>query len=201
MRRASGLVRFGIRPGDVYVHTMPLHHVGGQVVSFQICQQQATAVLLESFDPGLVLELIETERATLTCGVPTMLLAMIEHPERPRRDLSTLRTVSGGARSVPTELIRHIEDTLDVQFTVVFGQTEASGFISQTELDDGDEEKAATLGRPLPGVEVRVVDPETATQVATSVRWASSRSGDRTSWPATTTCRRRRPRPSRPTAG
>jgi len=164
-----GAVRFGMGPGDIYVHTMPLHHVGGQVVSFQICQQQATAVLLESFDPGLVLELVETERATLTCGVPTMLLAMIEHPDRPRRDLTSLRTVSGGGSVVPTELIRHIEETLDVQFTVVFGQTEASGFISQTDLDDADEAKAATLGRPLPGVEVRVVDPDTDRTVSAGV--------------------------------
>jgi fatty-acyl-CoA synthase len=164
-----GAVRFGMVPGDIYVHTMPLHHVGGQVVSFQICQQQATAVLLESFDPGLVLELIETERATLTCGVPTMLLAMIEHPDRPRRNLTSLRTVSGGGSVVPTELIRHIEDTLGVRFTVVFGQTEASGFISQTELDDADEAKAATLGRPLPGVEVRVVDPDTDQIVSAGV--------------------------------
>ena len=56
-----GAVRFGMRPGDVYVQTMPLFHVGGQVVSFQICQQSATAVLVPAFDPGLVLELIETE--------------------------------------------------------------------------------------------------------------------------------------------
>ncbi len=156
-----GAIRFGMRPGDVYVHTMPLHHVGGQVVSFQICQQRATAVLLESFDPGLVLELIDAERATLTCGVPTMLLAMIEHPDRAKRDLSSLRAVSGGGSVVPTELVRHIEDTLDVQFTVVFGQTEACGFISQTDLDDPEEEKAVTLGRPLPAVEARIVDPGT----------------------------------------
>jgi fatty-acyl-CoA synthase len=161
-----GAIRFGMHAGDVYVHTMPLHHVGGQVVSFQICQQRATAVLLESFDPGLVLELIDTERATLTCGVPTMLLSMIEHPDRAGRDLTSLRAVSGGGSVVPTEMIRHIQDVLDVQFTVVFGQTEASGFISQTGLSDSDEEKASTLGRPLPGVEVRVVEPETNTLVA-----------------------------------
>ncbi|HXQ44280.1 MAG TPA: AMP-binding protein [Acidimicrobiales bacterium] len=161
-----GAVRFGMRAGDVYVHTMPLHHVGGQVVSFQICQQGATAVLLESFDPGLVLELIDAERATLTCGVPTMLLAMIEHPDRGRRDLTSLRAVSGGGSVVSTDLIRHIEATLGVRFTVVFGQTEASGFISQTELDDPDEAKAATLGRPLPAVETRVVDPGTDAVVA-----------------------------------
>jgi fatty-acyl-CoA synthase len=161
-----GAERFGMGAGDVYVHTMPLHHVGGQVVSFQICQQRATAVLLESFDPGLVLELIDSERATLTCGVPTMLLAMIEHDDMAVRDLSSLRSVSGGGSVVPAELVRYIEDTLGVRFTVVFGQTEASGFISQTELDDPDEEKAATLGRPLPGIEARVVDPETDSVVA-----------------------------------
>jgi fatty-acyl-CoA synthase len=160
-----GAVRFGMRAGDVYVHTMPLHHVGGQVVSFQICQQRATAVLLESFDPGLVLELIDSEKATLTCGVPTMLMAMIEHPDRRRRDLRSLRAVSGGGSVVPTELIRHIEDTLAVRFTVVFGQTEACGFISQTELGDTEDEKAASLGRPLPAVEARVVVPGTDTVV------------------------------------
>ncbi len=164
-----GAVRFGMGAGDVYVHTMPLHHVGGQVVAFQICQQRATAVLLESFDPGLVLELIEAERGTLTCGVPTMLLAMIEHPDRPRRDLSSLRAVSGGGAVVPTELIGHIQESLAVRFTVVFGQTEASGFISQTELDDSDEEKAASLGRPLPAVEARVIDPDSGEVVPTGV--------------------------------
>jgi fatty-acyl-CoA synthase len=161
-----GAMRFGMRPGDVYVHTMPLFHVGGQVVSFQLCQLSATAVLVPAFEPGLVLELIETERATLTCGVPTMLLALVEHPDFSVRDLSSLRAVSGGGAVVPAALVRHIEASLGVQFAVVFGQTEASGFISQTHLDDDAEDKAATLGRPLPGVGARVVDPHTGAAVA-----------------------------------
>jgi fatty-acyl-CoA synthase len=160
-----GAVRFGMKPGDVYVQTMPLFHVGGQVVSFQLCQLSATAVLVPAFEPGLVLELIESESATLTCGVPTMLLALVGHPDFARRDLSTLRAVSGGGAVVPAELVAHIEATLGVQFTVVFGQTEASGFISQTRLDDSAEDKGATLGIPLPGVAARVVDPERATVV------------------------------------
>jgi fatty-acyl-CoA synthase len=156
-----GAMRFGMRPGDVYVQTMPLFHVGGQVVSFQLCQLSATAVLVPAFDPGLVLELIETEKATLTCGVPTMLLALVGHDDFDRRDLSSLRAVSGGGAVVPAELVRHIEDALGVQFAVVFGQTEASGFISQTRLDDTAQDKGATLGVPLPGVAARVVDPDT----------------------------------------
>ncbi len=155
-----GAMRFGMRPGDVYVQTMPLFHVGGQVVSFQLCQLSATAVLVPAFDPGLVLELVEAEAATLTCGVPTMLLALVEHPDFGRRDLSSLRAVSGGGAVVPAELVRHLEAALGVQFAVVFGQTEACGFISQTHLDDAAEDKGATLGRPLPGVGARVVDPE-----------------------------------------
>jgi fatty-acyl-CoA synthase len=161
-----GATRFGMRPGDVYVQTMPLFHVGGQVVSFQLCQLSAAEVLVPAFDPGLVLELIESERATLTCGVPTMLLALVEHPDFSRRDLSSLRAVSGGGAVVPAALVRHIEDTLGVHFAVVFGQTEACGFISQTHLDDSAEDKGETLGRPLPGVGARVVDPATGVAVA-----------------------------------
>lgn len=152
-----GAERFGIRRGDVYVDLMPLHHVGGQVVAFQICQQAATAVLPTRFDAGKVLELLETERATLTCGVPTMLLALIDHPDFARRDLSSLRAVSSGGAVVPSALIEHVEASLGVQTTVVFGQTEACGFISQTFLDDSAEDKASTLGTPLPGIEARVV--------------------------------------------
>ncbi len=150
--------RFGIRPGDVYLDTMPLFHVGGQVVAFQICQARATAVLPPVFDPGLVLDLAESERATVTVGVPTMLLALIEHPDFTTRDLSRLRSVSSGGAVVPTELIEHLESTLGVDMTVCFGQTETSGFIAQTDPGDAAEDKAATVGRPLPGVEVRVVD-------------------------------------------
>jgi len=164
-----GAVRFGMRPGDVYVDTMPLFHVGGQVVAFQIAQQQASAVLVTTFDPGLVLELIETYEGTLTVGVPTMLLAMIDHPDFARRDLSSLRSISSGGAVVPADLVRHIEATLGVQSTIVFGQTEACGFISQTDLDDAAEDKAATLGRPLPQMAARVVDPDTGKVVHTGV--------------------------------
>jgi acyl-CoA synthetase (AMP-forming)/AMP-acid ligase II len=154
-----GVERFDVRAGDVYVNPMPLFHVGGQAVAFGLCCQHATNVLVPGFEPGLVLELVEVERATQTVGVPTMLVAMIDHPDFARRDLSSLRAVSSGGAVVPPEMVRHIESTLAARMTVVFGQTEASGFISQTELDDDPEVKALTLGHPLPHVDARVVDP------------------------------------------
>ncbi|MFZ0664973.1 MAG: AMP-binding protein [Acidimicrobiales bacterium] len=152
-----GGIRFGIEPGDVYVDTMPLHHVGGQVVAFQICQALATAVLVTAFDAGVVLELVESEHATITVGVPTMLLSLIEHPDFNWRDLSSLRSVSSGGAVVPPELVRHIEASLQVRSTICFGQTESCGFISQTHDGDSAEDKAETLGQPLPRVEARVV--------------------------------------------
>lgn len=162
--RLGGL-RFGLGPGDVYVNTIPLFHVGGQGVSFQIVQAEATNVLVTQFEPGLHLELLETERATHTIGVPTMWLSVIDHPDFTRRDLSTLRSLSTGGSVVPTELVLHIERALDVRSTVVFGQTEACGFISQTFLDDDPEDKASTVGVLLPQLEGRVVDPELGTVV------------------------------------
>jgi fatty-acyl-CoA synthase len=155
-----GGIRFGLAPGDVYVNTIPLFHVGGQGVTFQIVQARATNVLVTQFDAQLHLELLERERATHTIGVPTMLLSVTDHPDFTRRDLSQLRSVSTGGAAVPAELIRHLERTLAVRSTIVFGQTEACGFISQTLLDDDPEDKASTVGRLLPQLEGRVVDAE-----------------------------------------
>jgi len=160
-----GGIRFGLGAGDIYVNTIPLYHVGGQGVSFQIVQMLATNVLITQFDPGVHLELLETERATHTVGVPTMLLAVIDHPDFERRDVSALRSLSSGGAVVPAEVVRHIERSLAVRATIVFGQTEACGFVSQTFLDDAAEAKASTVGRLLPQLEGRVVDPEGGTVV------------------------------------
>ncbi len=108
-----GGVRFGLRPGDVYVNTIPLFHVGGQGTTFQIVQARATNVLVTQYDAQVHLELLEHEHATHTIGVPTMLLSVAEHPDFTRRDLSRLRSVSTGGAAVPAELIRHLERTLD----------------------------------------------------------------------------------------
>jgi fatty-acyl-CoA synthase len=112
-----------------------------------------------AFDPALVLELIETEQAALSGGVPTMLIAMMEHPDLARRDLSSLRSVASGGAPVPADLVRRIEATLDVRFAIVFGQTECMAVATMTRLDDTPEDKAETVGVALPQIEVKVTDP------------------------------------------
>ena len=133
--RLSG-ERFEIGGGDVYVNTIPLYHVGGQVVSFMVVQALATNVLVAQFDAAMHLELLESERATHTVGVPTMLQDVMAHPTFAQRDLSSLRALSCGGSLVPVELIRDVERRLGVKTTIIFGQTETCGYISQTFPDD-----------------------------------------------------------------
>jgi fatty-acyl-CoA synthase len=157
--------RFGIREGDVYVDPLPLFYVGGQTVALEIAQQRATYVMLGAFDPGALLDLLETERATLTVAVPTVLRALLDSPTLPGRDLRALRSVSSGGAVVPAELVRRVGTEIGASVTIVFGMTECSGFVSQTLLDDTPEDIAETIGTPLPGVETRVVDPNTGDDV------------------------------------
>ena len=154
--------RLGMGPGDVYVNPMPLFHTAGCVMGVLSCLQTgAVHVPVPFFDPAAVLELIESERGTVMLGVPTMLIAMLEHPDFPNRDLSGVRTIISGGSVVPPELVRRVEDALGVPFTIVFGTTECSPLLTQTALDDDPGDRATTLGRPLPQTEVQVVDPGT----------------------------------------
>lgn len=159
--------RFGLRPAPVWINAMPLFHVGGCGLSTMgPLTSLGTQVLVDRFDPGLVLDLVETERATFLGGVPTMLLALMEHPDFGRRDLSSLEVVLSGGSAVAPELVSRIEAALGVHFIVAFGQTEAHGHVTQTLPDDSAVDKAETIGTPLPFVELRVVSTATGDTVA-----------------------------------
>jgi fatty-acyl-CoA synthase len=152
--------RRGERARGAIVNPMPLFHTAGSCMAATgFPQFQDAHILVPQFDPGLVLELIETEGAAGLGGVPTMLIALMEHPDFRGRDLSRLRAVASGGSTVPAQLVRRIEHELGVDFTIVFGMTEASPVITQTWPGDTPEDKAETIGQPLPRAEVRIVDP------------------------------------------
>ena len=158
--------RAEVRPGDTWLNPMPLFHTGGCVLgALGAVWSQATHVLVLAFDPGLVLELLEGERATVMGAVPTMLIALMEHPDFPNRDLSSLKAVISGGSTVPAPLVRRIESTLGIRFTIVFGQTEASPVMTQTRLDDSPEDKAETIGQASPQQEVKIVDVDSGEPV------------------------------------
>jgi acyl-CoA synthetase (AMP-forming)/AMP-acid ligase II len=110
----------------------------------------------DAFDPAAVLEVIERERLSHLGGFPTQIIMLLDHPDRPRRDLSSLRTVLlGGAPSAP-ELIRRVRDVLDVTVSVRYSSTEV-GIATASLPDDPPEILACTVGKPTPGVELRIV--------------------------------------------
>jgi fatty-acyl-CoA synthase len=150
----------GLSESGVYAHAMPFFHTAGcAVVTLGALQQCATHAFLPAFYPGRLLELLERERATHMLGVPTMLIAMLEHPNFGRHDLSALRLVLSGGAGVAPELVRAIESRLGVSFAVVYGQTESSPLIAQIRLDDAPDDRANTIGRPLPQIEVKIIEP------------------------------------------
>jgi fatty-acyl-CoA synthase len=145
---------------DVYVNPMPMFHTAGCVLgALGTLAARAVHVPVVAFDPGFVLELIERERGTALLGVPTMLIACIEHRDVARRDLSSLRSAVSGGSLVPAELVRRIEAQLGVRFCIVYGTTECSPLITMTRFDDTPEDKAETIGRPIPQVEVKIAEP------------------------------------------
>lgn len=165
-----GLVNNGANVGDrmglPYLGTsilyMPLFHTGGCVCGvLGALGQRACLVLMEMFEPGLALELIESYQCNSMSGVPTMLISLLEHPDFSTRDLSSIRCLGAGGSTVPSALVKRLEETLSAPFTIVFGQTECSPVASMTRPNDTLEDKAETLGGPMPHVEVKIVDVDT----------------------------------------
>lgn len=153
--------------GGVWVNAMPMFHIAGDIVSeIGAYARRGTFVLMREFNPGLMLELIEAERCEATLIVPTMILALLDHPDRPQRDLASLRTILSGAANVPAALIERTQATFHCQLCNIYGQTESNGPIAVTSPDDSILDQTATVGRPLARVEVRIVDPVSEKTVA-----------------------------------
>src|SRR3954454_24450342 len=158
--------RMGVDPGDVFITTMPLFHTGGCVCCvLGAVSKAATQVLIEAFDPALVIEMFGTYRGNAMLGVPTMLIAMLEHPTFPTTDLASVKAICSGGSTVPAALVRRLEEKLGAPFTIVFGQTECSPVAAQTCANDSVEDKAGTIGLPLPNMETKIIDPATGETV------------------------------------
>jgi fatty-acyl-CoA synthase len=149
-----------LAPGETYVNPFPMFHTAGCGAGALGCvSHQLTHVPVLAFDPALMLDLIESERAGALAGVSTVLIALSEHDDFDRRDLSSVRVALSGGALVPPTLVKHIEERLGVRFSIIYGQTESSPVITQGRLDDSFEDRSTTVGRPLPQAEVRIVDP------------------------------------------
>ena len=125
---------------------------------FNLYTHGGCVVLQEHFDAGAALALIEQERCTMFYGTPNMAQALSEHPERPSRDLSSLR---GGATLGTPEQIMRVIDLGAREVCHIYGLTETYGNCNVTDVDDPLEARLTSVGRPLPGVDQRIVDLQT----------------------------------------
>lgn len=154
--------RAGMTDGDVCINAMPMYHIGGGAVTeLATISWHGTYVVMPNFDPGLTLELFETYRGTHSLMVPTMLIAVLDHPDFATRDKSSFKTVMSGAAAVAEQLVRRVTEEFGCQFSILFGQTEMHGVISQTRVTDTPEDQAGTVGQPLPELEVKIENPDT----------------------------------------
>ncbi|OBF12661.1 acyl-CoA synthetase [Mycobacterium sp. ACS4054] len=170
-RRIEGMAapfRADAQP-SVGMMCVPFFHVGGSLGILGSLYSGNTSVIQQRFDAGDWLRLVSEHRVTTTFLVPTMLQRILDHPGFADADLSSLVAVAYGAAAAPVDLVRRAMAALPhVAFANVFGQTETLGaYTTLLPADHRDPARAGSVGRPLPGVDVRVVDPETGKDVET----------------------------------
>jgi acyl-CoA synthetase (AMP-forming)/AMP-acid ligase II len=158
--------RIGIGPGDVVIGSLPFFHIFGMTVVMNMgLRNGATVVTMPRFDLEGFLDLIERHRATHLFIVPPIALALAKHPAVEGRDLSSLRVVNSGAAPLGAELVGQVSERIGAVVMQGYGLTETSP-VTHCNPTDPEQVKPGTIGRPLPGTEVRLVDPERGEDVS-----------------------------------
>jgi long-chain acyl-CoA synthetase len=146
-------------PEDVILGALPLFHSFGQTCSMNAAiSRGALLTMLPRFEPGKALEIIQRDGVTVFMGVPTMYGAMLHDPAREGADLSKLRVCVSGGASLPVELMREFEEAFGCIILEGYGLSETSPVASFNHADR--ERKAGSIGTPIEGVEMKVVDDE-----------------------------------------
>ncbi len=152
--------------------TVPLYHVAGMQAVVSAIFGGRTLVVQRQFDPAGWMQLVQDEKVSRAMMVPTMLKLLLEHPDRSKYDISSLETLTYGAAPMPKEVIkRAITELPGTRFINAFGQTEASATITALMPEDhvleGTPEeidvklnRLSSIGKPLAGVEIRIVDED-----------------------------------------
>jgi long-chain acyl-CoA synthetase len=155
--RHGGTELVAVTPDDVILGALPLFHSFGQTCCLNTAVRAgACLTLIPRFDPATALEIIARERVTLFDGVPTMYHAMLHQPDRGRFDVSSLRMCVSGGAAMPVEVMRGFEAAFDCVILEGYGLSETSPVASFNHPDR--ERKPGSIGTPIHGVEMKVVD-------------------------------------------
>ncbi|KUL35009.1 fatty acid--CoA ligase [Streptomyces sp. NRRL F-4489] len=150
-----------LRPGDRYLLVNPFFHTFGYKAGVLACLLRGATMLPEAvYDADRILRRTAEERVSVLMGPPTVFHGLLNHPDRARHRLSSLRLAGTGAALVPAELVVQIREQLGIPdvFTA-YGLTESAGVVTVCPTDADAETLAHTVGLPLPGTELRIVDP------------------------------------------
>jgi fatty-acyl-CoA synthase len=142
---------------------VPLYHCFGMVMGNLGCLTHGATMVYpaEAFEPLAVLQTVAEERCTATYGVPTMFIAMLDHPDFAGFDLSSLRTGIMAGSPCPIEVMKRVIDKMNMgEVTIAYGMTETSPVSFQSGTDDPIERRVSTVGRVQPHCEVKIIDNE-----------------------------------------
>ena len=154
----SATTLFGLDPEDVVMGCLPLFHSFGQTCGLNAAVGRgACLTLVPRFDPGKALEVIQRDRVTVFEGVPTMYLALLNHPGRGEVDARSLRLCVSGGAALPVEVLRGFEDAFGCVILEGYGLSETSPVASFNHPDR--VRKPGSIGTPIDGVELRLVGP------------------------------------------
>lgn len=162
----------GMTEKDSLLIPVPLFHCFGCVMSTMNCVYHgSTMVVLEFFDPAKALQSIAAERCTAVNGVPTMFVAMLNHPDFNLYDLQSLRTGIMAGAPCPEETMNQVRTKMHCEEIVIaFGQTELAPVMTMTRRDDPVELRVATVGRLLPDIEGKIIDPESGKDLPADIQ-------------------------------
>lgn len=151
----------GLTAQDRLVIPVPLYHCFGMVMGNLGCITHGTAMIYpnDGFDPLLTLSAVAEERATGLYGVPTMFIALLDHPQRGEFELSSLRTGIMAGATCPIEVMRRVISELHMgEVQIAYGMTETSPVSLQTGPQDDLERRVTTVGRTQPQLETKIID-------------------------------------------
>ncbi len=147
---------------------VPFYHCFGMVMANLGCTSHGSTMVIPApgFDPGITLDAISSERCTAMYGVPTMFIAMQNHPSFAEHDLSSLRTGIMAGSICPVEVMKRCVNEMHMEeASIAYGMTETSPVSCQTRVEDDLERRTASIGRVHPHVEIKIVDPLTGDTV------------------------------------